>query len=336
MTKLIHSLSRIYGFAAVVSIVLLLFVGYKHGFQAFITVLALAGLEITFSFDNAVVNARILQKMSRVWQTIFMTFGIFVAVFVVRILLPIFIVSLTSSTGFKTIVDLALHDPTQYADKLEIAQPLISAFGGIFLLMIFLDFMFEQREVMWLKKLETAMQKIGTIKNISVTLGLSVLIATTLLFVPTNESLKVVFAGLTGLMTYLVVNALDSLAGDPESVGSSTLKVGIIGFLYLELVDASFSLDGVIGAFAITKNILLIAVGLGIGALFVRSMTVHMLRRGVLNKYRYVEHGAHYAIGILALIMLISIKIKVPEFITGGAGLVFIIAAIVQSHKDAR
>lgn len=341
MEKQKHSLVRIYGFAVGVSLLLLIFVGLKQGIEALTTVTILAGLEITFSFDNAVVNARILQKMSRAWQAIFMTLGIFIAVFVVRVLLPIFIVSLTSSTGFNEIVRLVLHDPEVYAHKLEIAQPMIATFGGIFLLMIFLDFVFEHRTINWLKKFEDALYKIGKIQNMSITLGIAALFVTAVLFVPNYEQVKVLFAGLAGLMTYLVVNALDGLvAGNKQlttdTSSTSTFKAGLVGFLYLELIDASFSLDGVVGAFAITKSILLIAVGLGIGALFVRSMTVHMLRRGVLNKYIYLEHGAHYAIGILALVMLYSVKTHVPNFITGGAGLLVIIAAIIHSHLESQ
>ena len=335
MTQAKSSLLHIYGFALVLSAILLLLVGLKEGTSAFLTVLILAGLEVTFSFDNAIVNARILQGMSRVWQTIFMTVGIFIAVFVVRVLLPILIVSLSSSTGFGHILWLALHDPTAYSEKLSLAQPLISTFGGIFLLMIFLDFMFEHRKVRWLRGIEAALARVGKIENASVTLSLIALFIATYGFAASSRRFQVLIAGLIGLGIYLIVNALDS-AGEPESGTKNTVvRAGFVGFLYLELIDASFSLDGVVGAFALTKNILLIAVGLGIGALFVRSMTVHLMRRGVLARYRYLEHGAHYAIGILALIMLLSIKYQVPEFITGGAGLVVIAAALYQSHKES-
>lgn len=340
MTKTKNSLWRIYGFALAVSAFLLLFVGMKEGLSAFFTVLVLAGLEITFSFDNAIVNAKILQGMSRAWQTIFMTFGIFIAVFVVRVLLPIFIVSVTSATGFGEVVRLALHHPAAYTEKLNIAQPMISTFGGIFLLMIFLDFMFEQRTVTWLTKIETALTKVGKVENVSVTLALGALLGTSFWFVEGDDRIKVLVAGLVGLITYLVVNALDTTTGlEPEvevTAHTMMLKAGLIGFLYLELIDASFSLDGVIGAFALTKNILLIAAGLGIGALFVRSMTVHVMRRGILAKYPYLEHGAHYAIGILAILMLLSVKLEVPEYVTGGAGLIVIGVALFQSYRESK
>lgn len=132
-----------------------------------------------------------------------------------------------------------------------------------------------------------------------------------------------------------MVKTLDSLAS-PTSLLKKSSHAGLIGFLYLELIDASFSLDGVIGAFALTKDILLIAAGLGIGALFVRSMTVHLMRRGVLARYIYLEHGAHYAIGILAFLMLVSVRFGVPEFITGTSGLAVIIVALVHSQREAK
>ena len=108
-------------------------------------------------------------------------------------------------------------------------------------------------------------------------------------------------------------------------------------FVYLEILDASFSFDGVLGAFAITQEVVLIAAGLGIGAVWVRSLTVYMVKNGTLDAYKFLEHGAHYAIGVLALAMLSSLIIDVPEAITGavGIGLIFASAyASVQYRKN--
>ncbi len=314
----------------------MLWVGVKAGISGFFTVAVLAMLETTFSFDNAIVNARILHRMSKFWQTIFMTLGIFIAVFVVRVLLPIAIVSLTSETGFREVVRLALHDTAVYGEKLELAHPLISSFGGIFLLMLFLDFVFESREVKWLKRPELLLEKFGgRVRFASSIIALGIVVACAFVLAPDHEQKKVLVAGLIGMGVYLVVKTLDSLAS-PTSLLKKSSHAGLIGFLYLELIDASFSLDGVIGAFALTKDILLIAAGLGIGALFVRSMTVHLMRRGVLARYIYLEHGAHYAIGILAFLMLVSVRFGVPEFITGTSGLAVIIVALVHSQREAK
>ncbi len=91
-------------------------------------------------------------------------------------------------------------------------------------------------------------------------------------------------------------------------------------FLYLEVLDASFSFDGVIGAFAITNDIVLMALGLGIGAMYVRSLTVYLVRQGTLDDYVYLEHGAHYAIGALAVILMVTIQYQINEVITGLVG----------------
>ncbi len=101
-------------------------------------------------------------------------------------------------------------------------------------------------------------------------------------------------------------------------------RSGLLGFLYLILLDASFSLDAVIGSFAISNDIVIIVLGLSAGAMFVRSLTLHFVHQGTLERYVFLEHGAYYAIGALAVIMLVSILHPVPEVITGLAGLVFI------------
>ena len=112
------------------------------------------------------------------------------------------------------------------------------------------------------------------------------------------------------------------------------IKTGLISFLYLEILDASFSLDGVIGAFALSSNIFVIAAGLGIGAFFVRSFTIYMLRQGTLQSYRYLEHGAFYAVVALAIMMLIGSVIHLPEVVVGGIGLVFIVLSFYSSWKE--
>ena len=99
----------------------------------------------------------------------------------------------------------------------------------------------------------------------------------------------------------------------------------------MELIDASFSLDGVLGAFALSNDVIIIAIGLGIGAMFVRSLTLLIVETKTLSKFRYLEHGAHWAIGALAIIMLITTVHEIPEVITGLIGLFFIVAALISS-----
>lgn len=337
-----HSLWRIYAFSTTVSLGLIIYAGIETGLKGLFLVLALAALEVSLSFDNAVVNARILKRMSAAWQQAFLTVGILIAVFGVRIILPIFLVAIAVGSNFNAVIDLALNNPTEYGHQLEKAHPLIASFGGIFLLMIFLDYFFESRKVKWIPWLENKFEKMGRLKNISPMIAVAALLGASQL-VHHGERETVLLAGLAGLLLYLIIHSLDHLLQQSSigqnlekgkgSMAGATFKAGLLGFIYLEIIDASFSLDGVIGAFAITNQILLIAIGLGIGALYVRTITVHMLRRGVLDSYRFIEHGAHYAIGILAVIMLTSLKFEVPEVITGLAGLTVIIISVIMSKQ---
>jgi hypothetical protein len=329
------SMLRIYAVSAIVSVALLVMVLASKGWGAAGTVGILALLEITFSFDNAVINAKVLERMTPIWQTLFMTVGIAIAVFGMRVLFPLVLVMLTSGLSMSGVIDIALHDPTVYAEKLELAHPSIAAFGGVFLLMLFLDFVFEEREITWLSWLERPLRRLGKLDQLSVVVaGAAIMLIGSTWAGEHREA--VIAAGLLGMVVYLAVNALDSFfSGDSES-GSGTAQVakaGLFGFLYLELVDASFSFDGVIGAFAITDQVLLIATGLGIGAVFVRSLTVHVLRRQTLQRYQFLEHGAHWAIGTLAVCLLASLRYEVPEWFTGGIGIALIGSAFLSSKR---
>lgn len=338
-----NSLLRIYAFSTTVSLALIVFVGLEAGISALLLVLVLAALEITFSFDNAVINAKILKNMSPGWQQAFLTVGILIAVFGVRVLLPILIVASAAGLSFGGVIDLALNDPTQYGHELEAAHPMIASFGGMFLLMIFLDFIYTERPTKWIKPLEKAFAKAGRLSSASVLTSMGVLLVIAGL-VHGHERETVLLSGILGIFIYLLIRSLDGLLRSTGieknlksgSVTKMTFKAGLVSFLYLEVIDASFSLDGVIGAFAITNQILIIAVGLGIGALYVRTITVHMLRRGVLEQYKYLDHGAHYAIGILAALMIISLHVEVSEAVTGLSGMLFVITALAHSYLEAK
>jgi hypothetical protein len=154
-----------------------------------------------------------------------------------------------------------------------------------------------------------------------------------------GQKLIVLIAGLWGVLIYVAVDGLSSLLESEEegtNVGDMVKRGGIGGFLYLEVLDASFSFDGVIGAFAITNDVVIIMLGLAIGAMFVRSMTIFLVEKGTLDEFVYLEHGAHYAIGILAVIMLASIKFHIPEIFTGLIGVAFIAASIWSSVRHRK
>lgn len=326
--------------------------GFLYGGGTGLVIVAiLAVLEVSLSFDNAVVNARVLVRMNRFWQTIFLTVGVAIAVFGMRLVFPMLIVGVTAQLGPIDALNLALEGgdpdtPGTYGYLLHQAHPTIAAFGGAFLLMVFLDFVLEERELTWLSWLERPLAKIGKLDQVAVVFTAGAICASAYLLAPEDKVSTVLFSGILGLITYVAVHGLGELfntededAEDDDehesvrdhSVGRAAGRAAFFLFMYLEVLDASFSFDGVIGAFAITSDPIIIAIGLGIGAMFIRSLTVLLVRKGTLAEYEYLEHGALWAIGALAVILLLTMRYEVPEVVTGLIGVAFILSALVCS-----
>ena len=296
-------------------------------------------LEVTFSFDNAVINSKVLAGMSQVWQKIFLTVGIFVAVFVVRFILPIAIVMIASGHGFMDVVNMALHKPVDYGKILHEASPMIDAFGGAFLIMIGLSYFIDyNKRVHWMRHVEPILAKAGRFENFKVCIMLSV--AAVLYFtVEAPHKSLVLISAVLGIVLHIGLELFGSFfhEDDAKSVNIKTGWAAFASLLYLEILDASFSFDGVIGAFAITNSVLLIVAGLGAGAIWVRSLTVYLLRTGALSKYKYLENGAHWAIMALGVMMIAKLfHLELPEWATGGLGLLFVSLAVGSSILEAR
>lgn len=291
-------------------------------------------LEVTFSFDNAVINSRVLVRMSPFWQKLFLTVGIFIAVFVVRFLVPIIIVMLTSGLGFMEVVNLALNDAENYGKTLHDAAPTIDAFGGTFLIMIGISyFMDRKKDIHWLRTIEKYLARAGNYETLKVFVMLAAAMA---LYFTVDDAHKttVLIASILGTLLHLGLELFGTFFEKRQGVSTGKL-VGMAAFgafMYLEVLDASFSLDGVIGAFAITNEIALIIAGLGAGAIWVRSLTVYLMKSGTLSKYRYLEHGAHWAILALGVIMFVKLyQVNPPEWLTGSLGLIVISIAVISS-----
>lgn len=339
MLKLLHPSSpfRIFAFSVLASLAIVVAVLFGLGLTALLVTLVLVAVEITFSFDNAIINAKVLNKVSKFWQTIFLSVGIIIAIFGMRVLFPIIIVSLTAHLGWGQVINLALHHPAEYAHRLELAHPAISAYGGAFLLMLALQFFFDdKREVLWLRRFEKPLQRVTHWSGAPlVALAIVALVA----LLPGNSHVRgTLVSGGLGVATYaliqLVVHVLERR--QPDGAATGYKQVGWAAFttlVYLEILDASFSFDGVIGAFAITSDVLLIAAGLGIGALWVRSLTVYMVRRSTLDQFLYMEHGAHYTVLALAFILLAGIVVNISDFVPGLMGIVIITTSLVMSVK---
>ncbi|MDP2247593.1 MAG: DUF475 domain-containing protein [Nitrosomonadales bacterium] len=303
---------------------------------AVVLALILCVMEISLSFDNAVVNASILKDMDEKWRQLFLTVGILIAVFGVRLVFPLLLVAVATSQGFVEVATMALQRPAEYSEHLMEGHAAIASFGGTFLFLVFLSFILnDSKELHWLGKFEEKLGKLGKLDSIGIVITLAILLALqNFLPVTPEKKMTILLAGVAGVVLYIIVDSLGSFFGsqaDQEAISKTAKRSGVMGFLYLEILDASFSFDGVIGAFAITRDVVIIMLGLTVGAMFVRSLTVHFVYRGTLQKYVYLEHGAHYAIGILGLIMFYSIYEHVPEVLTGLIGVVFIVASLISS-----
>ncbi len=333
-------------FSIIVSVILLgvaVWWGYQAGGMAtalsalwICTVLGI--MEVSLSFDNAVVNASVLRNWDAFWQKLFLTVGIVVAVFGMRLVFPVLIVSVATDLGLVDVWNMAINTPEEYSRHLTDKHAEVSAFGGTFLLLVFLNFLFDDdKELHWLGWIEEKVGKHGTE-------GLAVLFALGASFgcaalVPEARKLAVLTSGVVGVVIYMTVHWISGLLEEEEAdptIGKLISRGSIGGFLYLEVLDASFSFDGVIGAFAITNDVIIIMLGLAIGAMFVRSMTVYLVHKGTLEEFVYLEHGAHYAIGILAVIMLASVRYHIPEWFTGLSGVAFIVVSLWSSIRYKR
>lgn len=300
------------------------------GLFAAVTTLLLIVLEVTLSFDNAVVNARVLEKMSLVWQKRFLTWGMLIAVFGTRVFLPIIIVAASVWLSPLYIAQLAIFSPLEYAHHLEGAKHAINAFGATFLLMVSLKYFFNgAKEVHWMSVIEKHLSKWGRIEAIEI--GISLLILFFVSFLLPSEQGPILSAGIVGIILFIFMQGIANTFS--EGVAKTATAGGLTLFLYLNVLDSAFSLDSVVGAFALTTSIAIIAIGLGIGAYFVRSLTIYFVRQKTLHSLVYLEHGAHWAILALALSMFTSLLFEIPEIITGGIGLVFVVAAYWSSIK---
>lgn len=303
--------------------------------SVFFIVAVLAVLEISLSFDNAIVNANKLKDMTPLWQRRFLTWGILIAVFGMRIVFPVLIVVVAAGVGPWQAMVMAASQPEEYARIMNDAHLPIAAFGGTFLMMVALKFFFDhEKDIHWVATVEDWAARYSSIRGIEIAIVLVVMLIFSRILEPV-EATVFISSAIWGLLTFLLVEVLGGILDKNEEAMSGAAKGGLGAFLYLEVLDASFSFDGVIGAFALTQNLFIIAIGLGIGAMYVRSMTIMLVERGTLTQYRYLEHGAFYAILVLSIIMYVQCipGWHIPEVITGLGGAVLIGIALWSSIR---
>jgi len=300
--------------------------GAAGALSFFLIAAVLAALEISLSFDNAIVNANRLKHMTPAWQKRFLTWGILIAVFGMRIFFPLAIVAIAARIGPLEALLLAARKPAEYAHIIGEAHLSIAAFGGTFLMMVALTYFIDEgKEIHWIKALEENLRRCASVRGMEIAVVLTI-VAGFASALPEAVRGRFLFAAILGLLTFLFVELFNRVLDLHAEKSRALGHAGLGGFLYLEVLDASFSFDGVIGAFALTKNLFLIAIGLGIGAMYVRSMTIMLVEKRTLTHFRYLEHGAFYSILALAVIMFAQTMLHIPELVTGliGVGLISI------------
>lgn len=345
------ALLKFFKYDLLITLVALVVAMFYGGVSGAVSAAILIVLEIVFSFDNAGVNAKYLNKMSHAWRRIFLTVGVLVAVFGMRLVFPFLIVCLAGNVGPVEAWNLAMergdpHTPGTYGYILESAHHTIASFGGMFLLMLFLSFLFEAgKDVHWLAVIERPLAKAGHFDSMPVLVSGAILLAAAQLFgAEHHEQYTILLSGLLGMLTFLATNGLATFMEDRNEAQEESLsevamltgKAAFSMFIFLEVLDASFSFDGVLGAFAVTSDPIIIAIGLGVGALFVRSMTIYLVEKGTLQELRYLDHGAHWAIGVLALMLIATLKWDIPDYVIGLSGIVFIAGSVISSRRANR
>ena len=311
-----------------------LFGSVSHALGVVFTMAVLGVLEISLSFDNAIVNAKTLETMDAKWQHRFMTWGMIVAVFGMRIIFPVLIVSIVSGLGMIDATLLAINDHVKYSEILQSSHILIAGFGGAFLFLVAFEFFLdEEKDVHWIEVIESKLVKLGARKSIGIVLTIGILYVFYKLL-PATEALEFLLAGIAGIVAHELVKLFGDIMESEEDATLTVAKSGLASFIYLEVLDASFSFDGVLGALVISTDIFVIAGGLAIGAMFVRSLTLQLVASGTLNEYKYLEHGAFYAIATLSTIMFASTMIHIPEIVTGVLSVAFIGLGFWSSLKE--
>ena len=277
-----------------------------------IAILTIAGLslfEIVSSIDNAVINADVLANMAQWARKWFLLWGMFFAVFLIRGLLPLLIVfSLNPAAGLDGAFTAAFSNDPAIAEAIEAASPPLLMAGGVFLLFLFLHWLFLEPKNYGLKG-ESLIQKNGFWFYALVSILLTLIV-----WYSINADSMMAFGATVGASIFFITHGFKENAAAQERMMIKNNKMSDWSkILYLEVIDASFSIDGVLGAFAFTFSVPIILIGNGIGAIVVRHVTVKNIE--TVKKYKYMKNGAMYAVMFLGIIMILNaFGFHIPEF----------------------
>jgi uncharacterized protein len=275
-----------------------------------LSVLGLCVFEVVSSLDNAVVNAEVLSTMDKKWRKWFLIWGIFFSVFLVRGLLPWLIVWLANpSVGPIGALTATFSNDPQIKEALERSAPLLLMGGGMFLLFLFFHWLFLEPKKFGLA-VEGFFHRQAVWFFAIVSIGLTVIIWYAL-----KKDPMLAFAASIGSSVFFITHGFKEHAQRIEVEMKDNKGMSDISkLLYLEVLDATFSIDGVIGAFAFTMSVPIIILGNGLGAMVVRELTIKGVDK--IKHYPYLKNGAMYSIFFLGVMMLVhSFGIHVPEYI---------------------
>lgn len=275
------------------------------------TVLGLALFEIISSADNAIINAEVLRTMSDKMRRRFLLWGIIFAVFVVRGVLPWMIVwAATPALGPIGAFSAAWSSDPAVRIAIERSTPLLMAGGGVFLLFLFLHWLFLEQKQFGLRA-ESFFLKQGVWFYAIVSILLSVLV-----WCMQRQDPLMAFGAVLGSTAFFITHGFKENAERAEKdLLAGSLRSDLSKMLYLEVIDATFSIDGVLGAFAFTLSVPLILIGNGIGALVLRKLTVSHIE--TIKKYVFLKNGAMYSVFFLGIVMLLNaFRVAVPEWVS--------------------
>jgi hypothetical protein len=280
-------------------------------FSALITIVGLSLFEAVSSVDNAIINAEVLSTMGARARKWFLTWGMFIAVFLIRGILPFAIIwSFNTSLSAMQVLSAAWSSDPLVLDSIHRSAPILLIAGGVFLLFLFLHWLFLEEKSLGLPKTE----KFFMSKGVWFYATVSVLLAVISWFA-LKEGSMMGFGAVVGSSLFFITHGFKQNAEKEEQNLLTSTKSDLSKLLFLEIIDSTFSIDGVLGAFAFTLSVPLILVGNGLGALLVRQLTISNIER--IKKYVFLKNGAMYSILILGVIMILhSFGFAVPEYVS--------------------
>lgn len=276
---------------------------------AIFTIVGLTLFEAVSSVDNAIINAEVLSTMGQKARRWFLTWGMFIAVFLVRGLLPFLIIwAFNTSLSPGQVFSAAWSSDPLVHESIEKSAPILLVAGGVFLLFLFLHWLFLEDKKLGLPRTETFFMKKGVWFYAIVSIILAVITWYAL-----KESNLMGFGAVVGSTLFFITHGFKQNAEEQEKKLLGSAQSDLSKLFFLEIIDTTFSIDGVLGAFAFTLSVPLILLGNGFGALLVRELTLRNIER--IKKYAYLKNGAMYSILVLGVIMVLhSFGVHIPEY----------------------